>query len=1483
MLTVYHYNLPVNITIDSGATTSFITREKCLQLELVIKPNGKLIKLGDGCTTLAAIGEVNAVFSRDKWTVKFRAIVVESLSSDLYGGMTFLIDNDISLRPKVGEIKILNKFLIYQTNTLMLPPQIRSMQFSLQTVKIPKGKIYPAFKSVLKSNVDLRGLKALTHATIELPNEMKNCIHVLISPRHENKVEDWPVTQLCSVDEGKITIRNDTDKIISIPSDVHLIGVSPTYEYSMNEIIFDSSNYECNYRTNDEDQKLGKISLENAEKIDISRVSPQLQDKLRRAHRQYADVFSPDLTKGYNGHSGIHMVRLQFADDNRPMMNKCKIPKWAGKYDKIKQKKMDSLEAQGVLVDPYKHNVKIKMVSPCFLRVKARAKEKELNECDLSEIRWIISPSQLNPYLRQLQTKNVTKEDLFVFKSERPFCIEFDMYDGYFQNHVHKDDWGFLAVETPFKGIRVLTRSGQGLLNQEIEMAQLLTKVLGKEIEKGNVMIAADDGQVGGSDEETAIDNWITVLKLCSDNNIKLGYNKVKIFPETSLIHGWVFKDGHIQPDPHRTLALLDIKPPKTVGEMRTFMGVFKTFFPAMPRLSNLMSPFEKLCAAKESKEKLDWNEDLEKAFNESKTAAKESIKSLALPHPDEQLFIVPDAACRDAESKKPALGFILFVQREPRARPVMFVSWRMGDDYWSWSPCDLEGLGASLAVEKCSFYILRSNKPTLVFPDNKCVIQAFEKLKKGRYSTSQRLATFTNKMQRFPIIMQHGSGKLLQNIGSDYISRNAPDCKNNKCATCAFAKEGGDTILANLINLVGSGRQELDLHKNFTELSTLSHSRDTPLGNNKAWLELQSNDFAISEAIKLKKSGQQPAKATKHHSEIKFYVTNCNISSSSRLLVKEDSIPFNSQKLERIIVPQEFLEPLLIQLHIDQNCPEPSQLKKLFERYFFAFQPKNIYQSVTSYCRSCQARKKLPKELKHFTSITNPNGPGLVFVIDVMRRAKQFILVSRDAFSDYVTSSLVASETAGDLKEGIITTTNGVRSHSSITVRTDSAPGFVALRQNKDLSDLGIRMDISDNKNKNGVAIVDKAIQELQKELVILSPEGSQITSSILSRATTALNSRIRNRNLSAYEIMFSREQTTGTNLHLDDSSLAESKMEKKIKNHKFSEKSKFGRSKIPDIPENLKIGDFVHLKEDRDKHRLRDLYMVTSVEGDDVILLKVIHGQNRSKTTKLSSKKLKTVVQNIYKADNISRCKIDSYPVPEISNSGYPSSDSEQWTVFPRKTISSSGSSTLEEDREATSPLVNYTVNSGPPEKHTVDSGPLENHTVNSGPPENHTVNSGPPEISIDNLGGETEEEVERDSLILGEQDSQDMLETSKPTQISEKSYRRTHPGELRVAMYTDEELPFVDGKFIQRPPPRKNDIVYFFHRRYMKWVRAKLISNELRGYKNYHNIEYDDGSKDGVYLIQNERWTLWNKTDEEPGNPLNRVINFETLIPI
>ena len=86
---------------------------------------------------------------------------------------------------------------------------------------------------------------------------------------------------------------------------------------------------------------LVKIALLNTSKIDISRAPPKLQTKLEKAHTLYADVFAPDLTIGYNGNSGKHQVRLQFADENRPRMSKCHVPSWSGKNDDIKQKKMD--------------------------------------------------------------------------------------------------------------------------------------------------------------------------------------------------------------------------------------------------------------------------------------------------------------------------------------------------------------------------------------------------------------------------------------------------------------------------------------------------------------------------------------------------------------------------------------------------------------------------------------------------------------------------------------------------------------------------------------------------------------------------------------------------------------------------------------------------------------------------------------------------------------------------------------------------------------------------------------------------------------------------------------------------------------------------------------------------------------------------------------------------------------------------------------
>merc|ERR1711989_238698 len=76
-----------------------------------------------------------------------------------------------------------------------------------------------------------------------------------------------------------------------------------------------------------------------------------------------------------------------------------------------------------------------------------------------------------------------------------------DLYNAFFQNHISKDDQQWLGIMTPFSGLRVLTRSGQGLLGQSEELDKLMAKVLGKDIKEGRATKIQVDIIIGGQDQ----------------------------------------------------------------------------------------------------------------------------------------------------------------------------------------------------------------------------------------------------------------------------------------------------------------------------------------------------------------------------------------------------------------------------------------------------------------------------------------------------------------------------------------------------------------------------------------------------------------------------------------------------------------------------------------------------------------------------------------------------------------------------------------------------------------------------------------------------------------------------------------------------------------------------------------------------------------------------------------------------------------------
>ena len=65
-----------------------------------------------------------------------------------------------------------------------------------------------------------------------------------------------------------------------------------------------------------------------------------------------------------------------------------------------------------------------------------------------------------------------------------------------------EDSIPWLAIMTPFGGLRVIRRSGQGLLGQSEEFSLMIMKIIKEELQAGKCCLLIDDVVVGGETQE---------------------------------------------------------------------------------------------------------------------------------------------------------------------------------------------------------------------------------------------------------------------------------------------------------------------------------------------------------------------------------------------------------------------------------------------------------------------------------------------------------------------------------------------------------------------------------------------------------------------------------------------------------------------------------------------------------------------------------------------------------------------------------------------------------------------------------------------------------------------------------------------------------------------------------------------------------------------------------------------------------------------
>ena len=224
---------------------------------------------------------------------------------------------------------------------------------------------------------------------------------------------------------------------------------------------------------------------------------------------------------------------------------------------------------------------------------------------------------------------------------------------------------------------------------------------------------------------------------------------------------------------------------------------------------------------------------------------------------------------------------------------------------------------------------------------------------------------------------------------------------------------------------------------------------------------------------------------------------------------------------------------------------------------------------------------------------------------MDVINRSKQRIFTARDVHTSFTTAHIIEGEDADLLRSALICSTTNIRA-PQCTIRIDNAPGFSPLKEDEQLIERGITLEFGRVKNPNKNPVAEKCNQELEAELLRLDPSGNPVSNVMLQDAVHLLNTRVRNRNLSAKELLFCRDQITLQPLDVNDVDISHKQQELRNKNHLPSALSKSkGRSSPPETV--FDIGALVHIKHEGDKFKAREQYIIIAKQGDTATLQKL------------------------------------------------------------------------------------------------------------------------------------------------------------------------------------------------------------------------------------------------------------------------------------